>query len=129
MTFLSTMWQYRDRLFPVRGESPQKLYELAELGIEPDLIFFDSNKTGEDIEVAHSLFPHAILTGDDWTWGSEEQGYPIQAPVKTFASSHNYRLITRAATWVLVRPFEIREIESNLRQLGRQLKHVLRRLI
>jgi hypothetical protein len=101
LTFLSSLWEFKDRLFPVRGASPGKLYELAELSIKPDMVYFDSNKTGEDIEVAHQLFPDAILAGDDWTWGREE-GYPIRAPVKAFANKDNYRVVSDRATWVLV---------------------------
>jgi hypothetical protein len=101
LTFLSSLWRYRDRLFPARGRSPEELYKLAELGIRPDLIYFDSDKEGKDIEVAHQLFPDAILTGDDWTWGREE-GYPIRGSVRAFARDHGYQLVSSRSTWALV---------------------------
>lgn len=128
MTFLSSMWGFKERLFPVRGKSPEKLYELAELNIKPDLIFFDSDKTGVDIEVAHQLFPDAILTGDDWTW-DEEQGYPIRAPVRAFSAKHDYRVVCNLATWVLVpRPLNLTEKINNMKQAYRDFRRALRRL-
>lgn len=100
LTFLSSFWEYKERVFPVRGTSPNKLYELFELGVCPDLIYFDSDKTGDDIEVAHRLFPSAILTGDDWNWGIEE-GFPIRKAVRKFAKNHDYYVRSKRATWIL----------------------------
>lgn len=57
MTFLSFMWGFKDRLQPVRGTSPEKLYELVGLGIQPDLVYFDSNKTGNDNQDSTYAFP------------------------------------------------------------------------
>ena len=101
-TFLSSLWEHRDRVHPVRGSSPEKLYELADLGIEPDLFYFDNDKTGGDVSVAHELFPSATLSGDDWNWGIAE-GYPIREPVKRFAAKHQFTLHLNRATWLLDR--------------------------
>jgi len=129
LTFLVSLWEYKGRLFPVRGKSPDKLYELAKLAITPDLIYFDSDKMGADIEVAHRLFPGTILTGDDWTWGIE-QGYPIRAPVNEFCKNHGYKLITKKATFVLSKnPLKLSEhlcnINSRMRDIARALKRVV----
>ena len=126
LTFLSSLWEFRDRLFPVRGTSPEKLYELAQLGVEPDLVFFDSNKTGEDIEVVHQLFPRAILTGDDWTWGLEH-GYPIRESVRAFADNHGFNIVFDRATWVLLnRPLKFTEIVTNLMSFARDIARAVR---
>ena len=98
LTFLSSLWEYKERVFPVRGYSPDKLYELFELGVRPDLIYIDSDKSGNDIEVAHKLFPSAILTGDDWTWG---KGFPIRKAVRKFAKTHGYFIRSHNATWIV----------------------------
>jgi hypothetical protein len=100
MTFLSSLRGCRDRVFPVRGMSPNKLYELAELRVRPDLIYFDNDKTGDDIEVAHRLFPSAILAGDDWTWGVEK-GFPIRKAVRRFAQEHGYFVRSNRSTWIV----------------------------
>ncbi len=126
LTFLSSLWESRERLFPVRGFSPEKLYELAELGVKPDLVFFDSNKTGEDIEVVHQLFPDAILTGDDWTWGVGNV-YPIRVAVKAFAQKHRYNVVSDRATWMLVArdlsiPEKIGNLSSGARDIARAFK-------
>lgn len=100
MTFLASLWEYRERVIPVRGTSPDKLYELAKMGIVPDLIYFDSDKTGLDIEIAHKLFPSAIITGDDWTWRKGNE-YPIRKAVKKFARKYGKFVRSSRATWVL----------------------------
>jgi hypothetical protein len=129
LTFLSSLWEFKERLFPVRGVSPEKLHDLARLGIRPDLVYFDSNKTGEDIEVAHKLFPGAILTGDDWTWGLE-QGYPIREPVRAFASKYNYRIVSSRATWVLVQePLKMSENINNLASIVRDCYRTLKKFV
>ena len=56
-TFLANFWDQRDRVIPVRDYSPGVLHELAEAGLRPDLIFLDSDKSGDEIEICHELFP------------------------------------------------------------------------
>ncbi|MBA3031358.1 MAG: class I SAM-dependent methyltransferase [Desulfobacterium sp.] len=129
LTFLSSLWGYKERLFPVRGASPEKLYELAKLGIQPDLIYFDSDKTGMDIEIAHQLFPDAILTGDDWTWGIE-QGYPIREAVRIFSKDHGYQIVANRATWVLAQtPLKLSEKIYNMLSFARDFNRALRRFV
>lgn len=128
LTFISSLWDYRNRIFPVQGRSPDKLYELAELAIQPDLIYFDSDKSGADIEVAYQLFPDAILTGDDWTWGIET-GYPIRKAVKAFINKHNeYRIICDRATWVLTKgPIVWKEKINMIVGLAGDLRRMIKR--
>lgn len=129
LTFLSSLWEYKERLFPVRGISPEKLYELAGLAIQPDLIYFDSDKTGVDLEVAYQLFPEAILTGDDWSWG-QEQGYPIRKAVRTFAKDrHGYQIVSNRATWKLEQgPLKLSERIYILMNFARDFVRALKRL-
>src|SRR4029450_1612329 len=68
-TFATNLWEYRDRLIPVRASSPDGLYMLARFGIQPDVIYLDADKSGRELEICHRLFPKAILTGDDWFMG------------------------------------------------------------
>lgn len=131
LTFLSSLWDYRDRVTPVRGYSPDKLYELAKLGIVPDLIYFDSDKTGKDIEIAHKLFPSALLTGDDWTWGNgaiwRDKGYPIRKAVKEFARKHGYFLRTNRATWTLDQTgYSLTDYINSAVEVARDFKQFIR---
>jgi hypothetical protein len=101
-TFLANLWADRERVVPLRGRSPEKLHELAELGVIPDLVYLDSDKSGVELELCHELFPSAILCGDDWTYGADE-GYPIRQPVREFCRRHGRYVRTKMATWIIDR--------------------------
>ena len=137
-TFLTTNWEYRDRLTPVRAKSPAALFDIAALGLEPDLIYLDADKSGVEIEICHQLFPTAVITGDDWWWGTDfiwkpDAGYPIRKPVKQFCRRHGRFLRTNLHTWViddrpprlnyhLTRPFyHFKAVRRRLRGLGRTI--------
>lgn len=95
--------RYRERFIPVRARSPQVLSELADLGVSPDMIYFDSNKLLDDLQVAMSLFPGTTLCGDDWTWGADI-GFPVQTAVKAFCAEHRLTYRAARATWIIDRP-------------------------
>jgi hypothetical protein len=97
---LANVRDFADRFVPVRALSPQVLDEIASLGADPQLIYFDSNKLLDDLHVAHRLFPRAILAGDDWTWGAE-QGYPVRTAVGEFCRQTGMRVKSVRATWAL----------------------------
>jgi hypothetical protein len=112
-TFLSTNWEYRSRLIPVRGRSPDVLTDLRDAGWLPDLVYFDSGKAGGDIEIVHSLWPRAILTGDDWTWLSEGE-YPIRTAVRSFARKHGLEVAVDRATWAVTDSLTFRDRATNM---------------
>jgi hypothetical protein len=91
---------YGERFIPIKGYSPAVLYELADLGFEPGLVYFDSNKLLDDLSVCDRLFPDAILSGDDWTWGAD-QGFPVQSAVTKFCEERGYSVTSRRATWII----------------------------
>lgn len=97
---MSNLQEYGDRFFPIKGTSPDKLYELKNIGITPELIYIDSDKKMDELEVCHQLFPDCIISGDDWTWHKEE-GYPIRKPIEEFAQKYDYEVISSRATWLL----------------------------
>lgn len=98
---LSNLWEYRDRFVPMRGGSPEKLYELRDLGVAPELVYIDSDKHGEDLAVCHAEFPGCVICGDDWTWNPTD-GYPIRKAVLPFAEEHGYEVEALQGTWLLV---------------------------
>lgn len=97
---LANVAPYLNRFFPARACSPAVLYELADLGIRPGLIYFDSNKVLDDLPVAARLFPGAILCGDDWTFGAA-QGYPVREPILKLCHEHGFSCTVKGASWLL----------------------------
>jgi hypothetical protein len=97
------------------------------MGIQPDLIYFDSDKSGADIETANRLFPKALLTGDDWTWCLEKE-YPIRRTVKEFSQKHRFSIVAHKATWILRKdtlslPEHWRNLSSLVRDLIRAVRN------
>ncbi len=101
---LSNLWDYRDRFVPVRGRSPEMLHELHELGLVPDLVYFDSDKELLDLWDCNALWPSAIICGDDWTWSPIDQPdvYPVQDVIRRFASERQLVVRSNEATWCLL---------------------------
>jgi len=68
--YIMNMWQYRDRVIPVRMRSVDGLNELKKYDIQPDLIYIDASHlysdVKDDIEAAFRLFPASIICGDDY---------------------------------------------------------------
>ncbi|MFN7996964.1 MAG: class I SAM-dependent methyltransferase [Bryobacteraceae bacterium] len=95
-TFLTNLWDWRDRVIPVRLDSISGMQLLAELGIEPDAIYIDAaheyEAVKQDIETAQRLFPGALLCGDDFT------SYGVApAVVETIPDHHTDGRVWRAA--------------------------------
>lgn len=71
-TFLVNMWDYRDRIIPIRLNSMAGFWEIYKHLIKPDLIYIDMAHDKEsvirDVDIAHRTFPDAQICGDDYTW-------------------------------------------------------------
>ena len=102
-TFLANLAPYKDRVVPVRGRSQLLLEQLAEMGLEPDLVYIDADKKRSDLDACFRLWPLARLTGDDYLW-KPEAGYPMQQHVNAFAAEHGFSVAHVCQTWVLVPP-------------------------
>ncbi|MDY6938071.1 MAG: hypothetical protein SWY16_10435 [Cyanobacteriota bacterium] len=100
LSALANVKKYKERFIPIQAYSPKALYEIASMGITPQLIYFDSNKVLDDLDVCMELFPEAILSGDDWTWGAE-RGFPVQKAVKEFCQQHKFSFTAKRATWMI----------------------------
>ena len=85
--FLSLSWSYRDRIIPLRMTTLEGLRLVAETGLQPDLVFIDAEHSYEavtaELSLAHSLFPHALLVGDDYDWEG------VQKAVHEYANAKN----------------------------------------
>lgn len=100
-TFLVNQWPWRDRVIPLRDSTLAGLDEIHDLGIVPELIYFDSEHTTAHVRrellLAHEHFPTAIFYGDDWAWVS------VRNAVEAFARERGYDLHARGNAWALER--------------------------
>lgn len=68
-TFLVNMWQYKNKLIPVRMDGRKAMEYLSKLGIDPDLIYLDMDHSYEsvkgDLELLMKYFPNKLILGDD----------------------------------------------------------------
>ena len=71
-TFLANMWEYRDRIIPMRSNGLSGFNEICTQEIEPDLVYIDMAHDKEsvvvDINMARLSFHTATICGDDYTW-------------------------------------------------------------
>lgn len=108
-SFLSSMWDCRDRAVAVRGKATDKLPELHSLGLKPDLIYIDADKRGAEIALCDDLFPDALVGGDDWNW-RDGRSITIRAPARKSARSRCRVLKNYGNTWLIDdRPWTVRE--------------------
>jgi hypothetical protein len=96
-TFLSECWDYRDQIVPVRVPSVEGLHRVAQAGIEPEVIYIDSDHSfdavREDLTAALDLFPRATIVGDDWDWEG------VRTAVETVAKDRSLRFETLSPAW------------------------------
>lgn len=100
---LNNLRAYKDRFYPLRLSSPEALYYLRRRDIIPDLIYIDAFKHQVDLQIAHHLFPDAILCGDDWLWPDETGKFVMQDVVKNFAHDQGFEVEAKRQSWVLHR--------------------------
>lgn len=76
-TFIRNCWEHRDRVLALKERTNDGLILLAEHKVRPDVIYVDaSHEYGDvynDILLCLSLFPDAVLCGDDWKWPGVQQ--------------------------------------------------------
>jgi predicted O-methyltransferase YrrM len=98
---ISNLWDYRDRFHLVRGRSPDALRTLHAEGVQPDIVFLDADKSGAELPLISELWPQCIISGDDWTWQSQQGVNPLHAAVRRHGESHDMSLVVKDAVWVL----------------------------
>lgn len=78
-TFLRNLWEWRDRIVPIRSDSVEGMREVAALGVVPDVVYVDwshdADNVCRDLTAAMDLFPPpSEIIGDDWTWPTVREG-------------------------------------------------------
>lgn len=68
--FVVSCWNYRKRIIPIRARTVDGLRIVSRFGLKPDVIYIDaahdSVSVTEDLNTSCSLFPDAVLIGDDY---------------------------------------------------------------
>jgi hypothetical protein len=124
-TFLSSLWNLRQRIVPVRAGSMTVLPELHALGLRPDLVYLDTDKTGQEISLCEALFPEALISGDDWYWQDGRQ-FPIRVPVTESCRRRGYHQKQVDNTWLIdSHPWTWQERLIRLRSVPKELFHRL----
>lgn len=69
-TFLTNMWELRDRVIPIRANTLDGMRAVAQADVRPDVIYIDAAHDADsvyhDLVTAIELFPGARILGDDW---------------------------------------------------------------
>jgi hypothetical protein len=77
-TFLRNLWQFRDRVIPVKETTQDGMQIISSLELMPDLVYIDAahdtESVASDVATALRLFPKSVLVGDDWSWDSVRAG-------------------------------------------------------
>lgn len=96
-TFLNLSWEFRDRIIPIRQRTLEGLRIVAEIGIQPDVVFFDADHAYEavsaDLQLARELFPKATFVGDDY----DDPG--VEQAVGELASRHKQVVSAYGTRW------------------------------
>ena len=98
-TFLVNMWEYRDRIIPMRSNGLSGFNEICTQEIEPDLVYIDMAHDKEsvvvDINMARLSFHTATICGDDYTW----QG--VKDALEYLSANGNLSFETYTTCWKL----------------------------
>lgn len=106
-TFLSSCWDYRERIIPIRGDSVSGMELVSDLS--PDLVYLDGDHSYEgvkrDIETVYRLWPDVVIVGDDY----HRRDYPgvcqaVDEAADSFLKGH--KLLTSGRCWEAV-PCEV----------------------
>lgn len=80
-TFIVNLWDYRNRVIPVQSNGIAGLCEISQYNIKPDIIYIDWShdiqSVIDDVTAAVTIFPDAIICGDDYTWQSVKDAVEV----------------------------------------------------
>lgn len=75
-TFLANVWEYRDRVIPIRSDTLNGIQIVQAMGITPDVVYVDADheykSVRDELTLLCDYFPKAILCGDDFS----DQNFP-----------------------------------------------------
>ncbi len=88
--FQSYSWKWKEQILPIRAWSHEGMKRAYDLGVVPDMIYVDGDHRYHgvfaDLVLAASLYPKAVICGDDWGFAPTAAKYKgIQFPVRAAA--------------------------------------------
>jgi hypothetical protein len=99
--FLAANWEFRDRITPLRGFSPEQLADVHAASVQPDVVYVDGSHVYEDViadlATSRALFPKALLCGDDYHWPA------VAAAVRYLSTIWGDEVRCEGNTFVIVR--------------------------
>ena len=67
--FITNLWEYKDRIIPLKMDTTKVFEYLKTYNINPDIIYFDMDYgyeyTIQDLNNIHKYYPNIIILGDD----------------------------------------------------------------
>lgn len=124
-TFITSLWEQRFRIVPVRGIAVDVLPVIHATGLRPDLIYLDADKRGGELPRCEELFPDALIGGDDWIW-QDGRTFPIRRPVFETARRQGRFVKHVDQTWLIDdHPWDWRQRAMWLRRLPWTVGHTL----
>ncbi len=100
-TFLAESWEQRNQIVPVRANFQDGMREIAEAGLQPELVFIDvaqqAERLRENLTAALDLFPQAVVVGDQWDAES------VRLAVDSVTQDRRMRYETRGTGWKIMR--------------------------
>jgi hypothetical protein len=92
--FRVNMWNYKERIIPIKLVSQMALFRIKEHNVEPDIVYIDGNHTFDgvitDLELVHQLFPKAQIFGDDWNYKNKMAD--VKEAVEYWAFHHQFKI-------------------------------------
>ncbi len=88
--FQSIFWDQKNRIKPIRKYSDAGMRLLYDQSIKPEVVFVDADHryfgVAADLILIQTLFPYALILGDDWMFNPTAPKYRgIQYPVRRAA--------------------------------------------
>lgn len=100
-TFCVNLWDFRDRIIPMKTDSVAGMQEVYDLGLKPDIVYIDwshdPDSVFRDVSTALKLFPDAEIIGDDLVWSSVRTG------LDRIRDAFPIRIEERHVAWRIVR--------------------------
>jgi hypothetical protein len=105
-TFIVNCWEYKNRIIPIRMNTIAGMHYISDNNISPDIIFIDASHEYDDVlkdlNTAHTLFPNATLTGDDFSWKNRSQNkrFTVREALLYFAKHNKLNLSHNNRNWL-----------------------------
>ena len=113
-TFLVNMWEYKDKIIPIKMDGRKAAKMLSDMEVRPNFIYLDMDHTYDsvkgDLKALHDSFPNTLIIGDDIKY---HKG--VGKAVKEFIDEHKqYKLEIDENAFVLIPNIQKYEQDHNL---------------